>query len=195
MFYFFFYCLMLTLSKNMVLINHIVLGLFGFFCKQHCNHLIKKFFSFFFFSARGTCHHHRQHCVHGGSAVICFWFLHEINDRLFYQAADIFRRKHSFYFLDGTVLSKSRPQVYHVFQIFIVLKGNNIVKYIYIYIYFCFLLFKKNFAYYRTFQANNNYLLNRLISLCLFNLSVFVNMWSSSLLPLFLPLIKICVRR
>lgn len=67
-----------------------------------------------------------------------FWFLHEIKDRLFYQAADIFRRKHSFYFLDGTVLSKSRPQVYHVFQIFIVLKGNNIVKYIYLHIFaFC----------------------------------------------------------
>lgn len=82
------------------------------FCKQHCNHLIKCFF--LLLSTRD---------MSPSPTALCPWwicgdlfcFLHEINDRLFYQAADIFRRKHSFYFLDGTVLSKSRPQVYHVF--------------------------------------------------------------------------------
>lgn len=43
-----------------------------------------------------------------------FWISHQINNRLFYQAANIFRRKHSFYVLDGTVLGKNWPQVYHV---------------------------------------------------------------------------------
>lgn len=54
--------------------------------------------------------------------ALCPWWIcgdwlllfHQINDRLFYQAANIFRRKHSFYVLDGTVLGKSWPQVYHV---------------------------------------------------------------------------------
>lgn len=68
----FFFFFLLTLSKNMVLISHIVFSLFVCFLQAALQPLNHFFFSFF--SACGTCHHHRQHCVHGGSAVICFGF-------------------------------------------------------------------------------------------------------------------------
>lgn len=70
------------------------------FCEQYC--IVA---SFFFcpneqtlteicssFSARGTCQHHRWHCVHDGFAVIGFLF-HQNTHRLFYQTADIIPEK------------------------------------------------------------------------------------------------------
>lgn len=59
---------------------------FGFVCfLQAALQPLNRNIFFFFFSARGTCHHHRQLCVHGGSAVICFCFFYtrSTTDRLF----------------------------------------------------------------------------------------------------------------
>lgn len=100
----------------------------------------------------------------------------------FTKLQTFYRRKHSFYFQDGTeqTPATSLPFIWTS----VVLKGNDIVN--------LFLLFKKDSTHYCTFQVNKYYSLNGEANLWLFNPSVSVSMCSSSLC-LFLPLIKMYV--